>query len=392
MGHPSKTFITLGVLFLLGLLTDAIGRRTRLPRVTLLLILGILIGPSGLHFLTPQENPWCHIVSNMALVMVGFLLGEKFSLPAVKHHGHLVLWLSITEVIATVLAVLSGLMLIGVPANIALLLAGIATATDPVATSDVVNEIKSDGIFSRTLMGIVAIDDAWGLIAFSLMLTISQTLIGQHHGVTLILTGLWEIGGALMVGIMLGIPMAYLTGRIKPGEPTLIEALGLVFLCGGIAQWLEVSFLLASMMMGTVVANLARHHTRPFHAIQGIEWPFMILFFMLAGASLHLNSLYRAGLIGSAYIVFRIIGRLIGSWVGGRISGAPSVITRWMGMALMPQAGVALGMALIAIQRRPELTDLILPIVVASTVLFEVIGPVLTRTGIVRAGEARLQN
>jgi len=178
---------------------------------------------------------------------------------------------------------------------------------------------------------------------------------------------------------------------VKITLKTLVEALGLVFLCGGIAQWLEVSFLLASMTMGTVVANLARHHTRPFHAIQGIEWPFMILFFMPAGASLHLNSLYKVGMIGSAYIVFRIMGRMIGSWAGGRISGAPSVITRWMGMALMPQAGVALGMALIAIQRRPDLTDLILPIVVASTVLFEVIVPVLTRTGIVRAGEDHTQ-
>jgi len=191
------------------------------------------------------------------------------------------------------------------------------------------------------------------------------------------------------VGIVLGIPMAYVTGRIKPGEPSLVEALGVIFLCGGIAIWLKVSFLLASMVLGCVVANLAHHHIRPFHAIEGIEWPFMILFFILAGASLHTETLFQIGLVGSAYILLRIIGRLVGGWTGGAISHADPLMRRWMGTALMPQAGVALGMALIAIERRPDLGEIILPVVIASTVLFEVIGPMLTRTGLVHVGEVR---
>jgi Kef-type K+ transport system membrane component KefB len=181
--------------------------------------------------------------------------------------------------------------------------------------------------------------------------------------------------------------MAYATGRIKPGEPTLVEALSVVLLCAGIALWLEVSFLLASMVLGSVVANLARHHTRPFHAIEGIEWPFMILFFILAGASLQTEALYRIGFVGGMYIIFRIMGRFLGVWSGGSISHAGPVMRRWMGMALMPQAGVALGMALIATQRRPDLGEIILPVVIASTVFFEVVGPVLTQIGLVKVGE-----
>ena len=243
-------------------------------------------------------------------------------------------------------------------------------------------------IFSHTLLGIVAVDDAWGLIVFSLMLAASQAFSGQVEGsFSPLITASWELGGALLVGIALGIPMAYVTGRLKPGEPTLVEALGVVFLCGGIALWLDVSFLLAAMVLGTVVANRARHHTRPFHAIEGIEWPFMILFFVLAGASLHTQSLLKIGITGVAYIVFRFIGRLVGSWVGGAISRADRTMRRWMGVALMPQAGVALGMALVAAQRRPDLEGIILPIVIATTVLFEVVGPVLTRIGLVRAGD-----
>jgi Kef-type K+ transport system membrane component KefB len=387
MDDTAKILITLGILLLLGLATDVIGRRTRLPRVTLLLIFGFAIGPAGLGFLCPTEEKWFSIVANMALIMIGFLLGEKFTLSSLREHGKLVLWFSVAEVVVTALVVLVGLLLIGLQMGIALLLAGIATATDPAATTDVVHETKADGVFTRTMLGIVAVDDAWGLIVFSLMLTAVQAFIGQSSSIAPLFTGAWELGGALLIGIGLGIPMAYLTGRIKPGEPTLVEALGLVFLCGGIAIWLEVSFLLASMVLGCVVANLARHHIRPFHAIEGIEWPFMILFFVLAGASLHTEMLFQIGLVGSAYIILRIIGRLVGAWTGGAISHAEPLMRRWMGMALMPQAGVALGMALVAMQRRPDLGEIILPVVIASTVLFEVIGPILTRTGLVHVGE-----
>ena len=387
MHSTAETLITVGVLLLLGLVTDAIGHRTRLPRVTLLLIFGFAIGPSGLDFISPSDGKWFSVVADMALIMIGFLLGEKLTLSSLREHGKFVLWLSIAEVVGTALVVLVGLLLIGLRMDIALLLAGIAAATDPAATTDVVRETKADGAFTRTLLGIVAVDDAWGLIVFSLILTAVQAFSGQAESIGQLLTGAWELGGALLVGIGLGIPMAYLTGRIKPGEPTLVEALGLVFLCGGIAIWLEVSFLLASMALGCVVANLARHHMRPFHAIEGIEWPFMILFFILAGASLHIEALYQIGRVGAGYIAFRTIGRLVGAWVGGAISHAGPLMRRWMGMALLPQAGVALGMALVATHRRPDVADVIFSVAIASTVLLEVIGPVVTRSTLVHVGE-----
>lgn len=388
MDDTAKTLMTLGGLLLCGFATDAIGRRTRLPRVTLLLVLGFVMGVSELDFLSSHAEKWYPVVTNMALVMVGFLLGERFTVSALREYGKLVLWLSISEVMATAAAVLAGLLLMGVELDIALLLAGIAPATDPAATTDVVNETQADGTFTRTLLGVVGIDDAWGLILFSLMLTAAQVSIGQGDVTAPLLTGAWELGGALVLGIALGIPMAYATGRIRPGEPTLVEALGLVLLCAGIAIWLEVSFLLASMVMGSVVANLAHHHNRPFHAIEGIEWPFMILFFIVAGASLQIEALHRIGLVGGAYILFRVLGRFLGAWSGGAISRAGPAMRRWMGMALMPQAGVALGMALVAVQRRPDLDEVILPVIIASTVCFEVVGPILTRIGLVRSGEA----
>jgi Kef-type K+ transport system membrane component KefB len=388
MAAVSRTFVILGVIFLLGLLTDFIGRRTKLPRVTLLLVFGYVIGPGGAGLLSPHDGQWFSLITNMALVMVGFLLGETLTLAAVRAHGNYVLWFSVGEVIATALVVLGGLIMLGIPAHVALLLAGIATATDPVATTDVVHEAGANGVFTRTLLGIVAVDDAWGLIVFSLLFTVSEVVAG-HGGIGPLITGLWEVVGAVGIGVVLGIPMAYLTGRVRPGEPTLVEALGVVFLCGGIAMWLDVSFLLASMVLGCVVANVATHHSRPFHAIEGIESPFTILFFVIAGASLQVHALTQVGILGAGYVVFRVIGRLAGGWGGRVVSRANPAMGRWMGVALLPQAGVALGMALVAVQNRPQLEDVILPVVIASTALFEVFGPLCARMALVRTGEVK---
>lgn len=391
MDHTAKILITLGALLLIGLFTDALGRRTRLPRVTLMLIFGIIIGPAGFDLISPHDEKGFSIVADMALVMIGFLLGEKFTLSALRQVGKLVLWISIAEVVGTALVVFTGLLLLGVQTDLALLLAGIATATAPAATADVVREARADGIGTRTLLGIVAVDDAWGLIAFSIMLTAVQITNGNGNSLAPLLNGAWEIGGALLVGIALGIPMAFLTGRIRPGKPMLVEAVGIVFLCGGIAIWLHVSFLLAAMVLGSVVANRASHHEYPFHAIENIEWPFMILFFVLSGASLQTEALYKIGLIGTSYILLRIIGRLVSAWLGGIMSHANPRLRRWMGVALLPQAGVALGMALVAKERCPILGELILPVVIASTILFEIIGPVATRSALIHWGEAHAE-
>ncbi|MDX1430946.1 MAG: cation:proton antiporter [Gammaproteobacteria bacterium] len=381
--------VTLGGAMLLGLLTDVLGRYTPLPRVTLLLVFGFIIGPSGVALLPAIEAELYEMLSSIALVMIGFLIGGTLTRESLRRHGRRVLTVSIIMVVVTVLAVASGLVLLGVPVEVALLLAGIAPATDPAATADVVHEARATGPFTQTLLGIVAVDDAWGLIAFTLMLATVHAIDG-HGGIdALISMSLWELGGALVLGALLGVPMAYLSGRVSPGEPLQVEALGMVFLCGGLAIWLEVSFILAAMTMGAVVANLARHHRRPFHAIEGIEWPFLVLFFVLAGASLKAETLWLAGAGLAGYVCLRVLGRLAGAWLGGALCGDEPAGRWWLGLAMMPQAGVALGMALVAAQRVPALGDSIVPLVVAATVIFEVAGPVLTRLALRRIGEAR---
>ncbi len=390
MSETATILLTLGAILLIGLATDALGRLTPLPRVTLLLVFGFLIGNGGLNVLPVPVYQWFDVVAVMALVMVGFLLGGQFSAAQFRRTGRQVVTISVVVVVVTAMVVLLALWLTEVPLVVALILAGVAPATAPAATVDVVHEAGAEGTFSRTLLGIVALDDAWGLMLFSLLLAVAATVTDGISPAMALSSGAWEILGAVVLGLVLGLPVAQLSGRLQPGEPLMTEALGAVFVCGGLAIWLNVSFIIAAMVMGTVVVNLARHHERPFHEIENVEWPFMILFFVLAGASLQLEALTDLGLVGTVYVAARVAGRVVGGWMGGQLSHATPSIRRWMGLALMPQAGVALGMALIAVGRFPDYRTTILPLVIASTVFFELTGPMLTRLALQRSDEVRL--
>ncbi|MEN8237017.1 MAG: cation:proton antiporter [Pseudomonadota bacterium] len=386
MENSGLILVALGSVFLLGLAADAVGRQTRLPRVSLLILMGLTIGPSVLNLLPQAVELWYTPVANIALAMIGFLLGGKLTISSFASYGREVVWISVAKVLVVALVVFTGLLAAGASLQISLLLSGIAAATAPASTAAVVDELETKGRFSQILLRIVAIDDAWALILFSVTLAICSSL-HLPGAPNVVLHSLWELGGALLIGIGLGIPMAFLTGRVKPGEPTLIEALGLVFLCSGVAIWIQASFILACIIMGGVIVNLAKHHNRPFHAIEEISWPFMVLFFILSGAALHLESFTQIGFIGTAYIVLRFIGGWLGAWSGAMVSHCDPIVKRWMGLALMPQAGVAIGMALVATQVFPELRETILPIVLGSTVFFELLGPILTRVALSRAGE-----
>ncbi len=376
-------YAVIGAVFLVGLALDAFGRRVHVPRVTLLMILGLLLGPSLLDVLPTVVLDLGDTVTPLALTMIAFLLGGSLERETLRTHGREILSLSASVVIVTVMIVTAGLWLVGVPIAIALVLGAISAATDPAATLDVIKQSRRSGRFVTNLQGIVAIDDAWGLIVFSLVLTVVGAVLG--HGSEILWFGLREFVGSILLGATVGWPAAALTGRLKPGEPTLLEALGLVFLIAGAALWLDLSFLLAGMVAGVIIVNLAQHHERPFHEIERIEWPFLLLFFVLAGASLDIGQLGTVGLMGIAYIALRIAARIIGGLVGGPPAGMTPREGWLTGLALMPQAGVAIGMALVVAERFPAFGQQILTITVASTVIFELLGPVLTQYALAHA-------
>jgi len=386
--QPNAEFLlSLGLILLLGLASDYLGRRTPLPRVTLLLATGLLIGTQGLDLAPEALAGQFDTVANLALLMIGFLLGGRLTLASLRDMGSTLLWISLCAALGTTVLVALVLHFIGVPGDIAILLGCIAAATAPAATADTVLETGSDTPFARLLLAIVAIDDVWALLLFTLGLALSSLLNGNADIATTLLQAGWELGGATLLGLAIGLPAGFLTGRLKPGQPILTEALGLVLACGGAALLLEVSFLVSAIVMGATITNLARHHEYPFHEIENIEWPFMVIFFMLAGASLELDMLEQLGWAGFAYLCARVLGKLSGAWTGAYLAGASHPVRCWMGVALLPQAGVAIGMALLAVQRFPEQRDLILPLIIGTTIVFELAGPVFTRLALRRSAD-----
>ena len=385
MESSAQFLLTVSGILLLGLLTSTLARRTFLPRVTLLLIFGILIGGDGLDIIPAIFSDRFDLIADITLLMVGFLLGGKLTRDSLRESKGNVFWIATCAALITTLLVSLGLLWLGVSAQISIVLGCIASATAPAAVLDVVSESGEKTKFAELLLAIVAFDDVLALIIFGIGISLVNAMNGNGGDEFFLLIAGREIGGAMLLGLALGLPAAYLTGRIKEGQPILSEALGLVLLCGGLALWLGVSYLLAAMVMGAVIANLARHHEYPFHAIENVESPLMVIFFVLAGASLDIGALAELGMIGGAYILCRIIGKTVGARLGGEISGIDTVTKRWMGFALLPQAGVAIGMALVASNQFPEYRQVLLSIVISSTVLFEIIGPVFTRIALRRS-------
>lgn len=382
-------FTTLGALLLGGLAVEWAGRHLPLPRVTLLILFGALIGPEVLDLLPEGASErWFEPVTTLALVMVGFLVGERFSIDRLRDRGRLVVTISVIEAVGTAVLVTLGMLALGVSLPLALLLGGIAPATAPASTWDVVNESRAEGPFTETLLGVVGVDDAWCLLIFALAAAAAAaTLGGDVGGRVFLFEAVREIGGGILLGVVLGLAAGVLTQRIAPGEPTLLEAAAIVLLTAGLATLFELSFVLTAIVLGAVMTNVARHHDSAFHEIEHLEWPFMLLFFVLAGASLHIEALLGVGLLGAGYIVLRVAGKVAGAALGARVAGAEPAIRRWTGLALMPQAGVALGLALLADQRFPALGETLLPLVIAATVMFELLGPAGTRMALQRAGE-----
>ena len=379
LNYTSQILMSLGCILLLGLAGDMLGRRTFLPRVTLLLICGILVGPEVLDLVPALLADRFELIADMALLMVGFLLGGKLTKNALRTTGKPMLFISISAALGATLFVTLGLVLAGADIEIALLLGCIAAATAPAATVDVITESDKKGPFADLLAAVVALDDAWALVIFSIGVALVNYYLKLDNGAPVFLLALWEILGAVGLGVALGLPAAFLTGRVKPGRPMLTEALGVVFLCGGLALWLDVSFLIAAMALGATITNLARHHEYPFHEVENIEWPFMAAFFLLAGASLEFDAVLGIGFLGVAYIVLRALGKYTGGYLGARLGGAAGPARQWVGVALLPQAGVSIGMGLLAANKFPELGTKLLAVIIGTTVFFELVGPLCTR-------------
>jgi Kef-type K+ transport system membrane component KefB len=387
LAEQMPDLLIVGVVFLIGWAAHVVGSKAHIPRVSLLLSIGIVTGPAVLDLVPYVFTEYFSTVTHLALAMIGFLLGESFVGRDILVERRQVLLLSLGASLFPAITVFGLVFLVSEDLVFAMVLAGIATATDPAATLDVIREARAKGTLSQTLKGVVAVDDAWGIIIFSLLLVAANMISGNGNSTADILHGVWEVCGALILGVAIGFPMSVVIGRHRLGEPTIVEAMGFVFVCGGIALYLELSYLLACMMLGATVARRAKHVEKPFHAIEKVSDPFLVVFFILSGVSLTPSSLTTLSVVGAVYVLARCIGKILGIKIFAYFAHSPPVVVRHLGACLLPQAGVAIGLALLVGERFPNIGESVLTLTIATTVLFELAGPLVTRWNLFLAGE-----
>lgn len=386
------TILSLGFVLLAGLLAGKLIRQLRIPTVTAYLLLGIIIGPSALNLVSEGILSSSGLISNIVLGLIAFSIGQNFALERFRKIGKPVIWISILAAVAPWFLVTTALLiLLKQPFYIALLFGAISSATAPAATMMVVREYKAKGSFTDTLLGVVAIDDAWCLIIFALSFAIAKALFVHVTSSAFLFKAIFhsllEVIGAFILGGILALILSYLSRFVATPSDLLIYTLGFIFLNTGLALYFNFSVLLANMVMAAVLVNAHKVSFKFFDALRAIDSPLYLLFFVLAGANLEIDLLKGLGLLGLGYIVFRSLGKIGGAYLGGMVAAVPPRMRNYMGLALLPQAGVALGVALIAKAEFGQLGGIIFTTIVATTVIYEIIGPLFTKIGLKKAGE-----
>ena len=385
--------LSLGFILIAGLFSAKIIRRLKLPMVTAYLLLGILVGPAFLNMISDGIIIHSGLISNIVLGFIAFNLGQNFSADSMRKMGRSLLWISILAAVGAWFLVTAAFLFFKQPFYVALLFGAIASATAPAATVMVAREYKAKGSFTDTLLAVVAIDDAWCLVIFAVSLAIAKAVAvagTAANGVVTeaVMRAFLEIGGAFLLGGAVAWIAGYFSRYARTSTDLLIYTLGFIFLTTGLAVYLGLSVLLANMFLGAVLVNIHRLSFKFFDTLRTVDTPLYLIFFVLAGANLEIGLLAKLGLLGLVYVLFRSIGKIAGGFIGGLIARSPERIRNNIGLALLPQAGVALGVALIAKDTFPQYGGIIFSTTVATTVVFEIFGPLATRFALRNAGEA----
>lgn len=384
--------LTLGlaIILLLGLLFSYLAKAVKTPVVTGFIVLGILIGPYFLNLVPHTLIKGSGFVANITLGFIAFSIGQDFYLKKLKKLGIAVLWISIGEVFVSWLVVSSVIyFVLKQPIYIALLFGAIAPATAPAATVMVIREYKARGTMTDIILGVVAIDDAWGLILFAVSLAIARSLYAGSNvvPVMVILRGILDVLFSFIIGGVLGYLLNYFSRFIHDRDNFMILTVGFVLFAIGISTVLNVSVLLSCMFLGAVIVNISSHREKFFDSISSIDSPIYLIFFVLVGANLEILSLKSIGVLGITYFFARPFGEWLGAYLGAIVAKTPKYIRKYVGLSLVPQAGVALGMALLCKSIFPEAGEIIMNVIIATTVLYELTGPFFTKYALAKAKE-----
>ncbi len=405
--------LSIGIAMFAGLFLSRLTSRFNLPDVTSYLVAGLLIGPlalgalgiPGLGFTSFGFVESMGLICDVALGFIAFSIGSEFRLSSLRTIGRqatviaILQALSATALVDITLALLHIFLKDTLPVSTCLILGAIATATAPAATIMVINQYKAKGPLTSLLLPIVALDDAVGLIVFAVSTGIAKAIgYGSVNIVSLLVNPLLEIVASLAMGAALGWVFSEVEKFFNSRSKRLSLAVAFVFLCTALSKveinlpgGVEIGFssLLVSMMCGTIFCNLCDFSEEIMYRTDRWTAPVYVLFFVLSGAELDLRvfqSLAVVG-IGVAYILARSAGKILGASFSSKLMGCQPTVQKYLGITLLPQAGVALGMSVTVAADFGAEGAIIRNIVLFSVLIYELVGPVLTKTALSAAGE-----
>jgi len=378
----------------LGLLIGKGTHRLRVTGVVGYIIAGFILGPEVLGVLDLAAAE-VETVTNFSLAFVAFVIGGELTLTLMRRQGRSILAIILGETLGAFFMVFVFVYLVTADLPKAIIFAAMAPASAPAGAVAIIQEYKARGKLTNSILAVVGLDDGLAIFIYAFSIAIAGGLLatGGFSAASMLVDPLIDTGGALLLGLAMGLGAAFVFRRLVEREEIIAVALTAILLTAGLATLLDVSLILASLAMGMTVTNVFPRVNRPvFDAVKVISLPVYVLFFVLAGLNLHLGVLAGAGVIGVVYVVCRSTGKLGGAYAAARATRAEPVIARNIGLGTLTQAGVAIGLALLAstelaARGYPDLGRLVLTTITATTVVFEIVGPLATWFALHRAGE-----
>jgi Kef-type K+ transport system membrane component KefB len=385
---------SLGVILFFALLAGHLVKVVRVPEVTGYMLAGVAVGPSFLGWITYDNLETLEVFSEVALGLILFSIGSVFEISRFRVIGRQALLVTATESLLCGALVTAGMLFAGQSWDIAFLLGAISMGTGAASTLMVIRECNSEGTLTETLTGVIALNNIFCLVSFSLVASaIDLAAHSEASWGAAIYTSLfplaWQMIGSVALGFLIGLLLSLWSQNVVEHGEILILMGGSVLLCVGFAQWLDVSPLVASLAVGATTVNISKRSESLFKSLSQTDPPLYAIFFVIGGADLNLGLLGSLGILGFIYVIGRTGGKFFGSRYGARRAGLDAMTQKWIGFSILAQAGLAIGLVLIVNQRFPKLGGTVTTVVLASVALFELIGPLAARFALLGSGESR---
>jgi Kef-type K+ transport system membrane component KefB len=396
--YEPNILAVIGLLLAVAFLGSKLFQRLGIPQVVGFIVMGVLLGTSFLNVVPLELAQELTFVSEIALGLIGFDIGSHLLYSELRGLGRSIVLILLFEALGTFALVTAGVYLITRAWHTALIFGALSSATAPAATVDVLAEYEAKGPLTTTLLAVVGLDDAVALFLYSITAAFAESLLA-HSGApsleTMVRLPLVEIGGSILLGAGMGLLLDFIMCRMRRQHDVMAISIGVVFLCVGLSEALGFSLILTTMVLGVVVVNRCADHGRHIRfTIEQAGPVIYVLFFSLVGARFQISLLPTMGLLGVGYVVLRSGGKYLGAWVGGIVGRASPVVRNNLGLGLLSQAGVAIGLALSSASRfsaygaeGQALGALIINVITATTFVVQIAGPIFVKLAITRAGE-----